>query len=136
MISTAQKQNHWMCKMRMKAVREIAEGLHRDHAARKGLGFGNRALEKGLQRLPSTAAQLGQKPAVTEEEATENLGNTHDEVPVRDGPKHVSAEPLPEFHYTFLMTGRTEVPSLAGKGQHMLFVLVTHTIRNGGYYLC
>ena len=120
----------------MKAVREIAEGLHRDHAARKGLGFGNRALEKGLQRLPSTAAQVGQKPAVTQEEATENLGNTHDEVPVRDGPKHVSAEPLPEFHYTFLMTGRTEVPSLAGKGQHMLFVLVTHTIRNGGYYLC
>ena len=35
-------------EVRMKAVREIAECLHGDHAARNGVGFGNRALEKGL----------------------------------------------------------------------------------------
>ena len=40
-------------QMRMKAVWKIAEGLHGDHAARDGVGFGNRALEKGLQGLPS-----------------------------------------------------------------------------------
>lgn len=62
--------------MRMKAIWEIAECLHRDHAARNGVGCGNRALEKSLQRLPSTAAQVGQKPAVTQGEATENLGNS------------------------------------------------------------
>lgn len=56
-------------------------------------------------------------PECTEEEATENLRNTHDEVPVRDTPKHVSAEPLAEFHNTFLMTGRKEVPPLAGENE-------------------
>ena len=38
-------------------------------------------------------------------------------MPVRDGPKQVSAEPLREFHDTSLMAGWAEIPSLAGEGQ-------------------
>ena len=49
-----------------------------------------------------------------EEEAAEDLRYTRCEVPVEDGPKHLSAEPLAEFHDTFLMTAWAEVPLLAG----------------------
>jgi hypothetical protein len=45
-------------------------------------------------------------------------------MPVGNLLDHFRAEPFPEFHYTLLMTGRTKMAALAGKGQEVLVVAV------------
>jgi len=42
----------------------------------------------------------------------EDFGYAKDEMAVRDGLEYFLAEPLPEFHHTFLMTRWAEMPSL------------------------
>jgi hypothetical protein len=67
-------------------------------------------LQEGFQTFPGAAAQLHQQLAIIEEEAAEDLGNGEDEMPVRDGPEHMTAEPLAELHGQFLSTAGPEFP--------------------------
>ena len=43
---------------------------------------------------------------------------------MRDRLEDFLTEPLPEFHHSFLMTGRAEVPSLTREGQEILVATV------------
>ena len=107
---------------------EIAECFHRDYAARNGVDCSNRGLAKGLERLPPLSGSGRSDASGHAGRSDGDLRNTHDEVPVRDGPKHVSAEPLAEFHDTLLMVGWAEVPSLAGECEDPSFPNRSHRI--------
>jgi len=50
-----------------------------------------------------------------QEEAAQDLGDREDEVPVRNGPEHMPAEPLAELHGPFLPTAGAEFPLFAGE---------------------
>lgn len=62
--------------------------------------------------------------SVIQKVPAENLWNTEDEMPVRDLLEDIHAEPLPEFHHAFLMTGWAEVAALAGKSQQVFMAAV------------
>jgi len=50
---------------------------------------------------------------------------TENEMAVRDSFEHFLTQPLPEFHYPFLMTRWTEVPPFTGKREQKLMTTVT-----------
>ena len=49
------------------------------------------------------------------------------EMAMRNGLEDFLAEPFPEFHHTFLMTGWTEIPSLTRKRQEIFMTTVITT---------
>jgi hypothetical protein len=73
-------------------------------------------LQEGFQAFPCATAQVSQQFAIMKEEAAEDLGDGEDEVPVGDGPEHMTAEPLAELHGPFLSTAWAEFSLLATEG--------------------
>ena len=94
----------------VKALRKITKGLCGNNSRGDRLGFRHRRLQEGLQTFPGAAAQLNQQLAIMQEETAEDLGDGEDEVPVRHGPEHMTAEPLAELHGPFLSTAWAEFP--------------------------
>jgi hypothetical protein len=93
----------------------IANRLHRDDGAGDGIIFRNRMLEKNLQGFPVAAAEGGKEFSIIQKVATKNLRNTEHEMPVVYLFEDVHADPLPKCHHTFLMAGRTKMPSFTRK---------------------
>jgi hypothetical protein len=71
-------------KMRIE-LQKIIERLDGDDCPGHGTAFRQGLLEKDLQRLPATAAHIGEEFAVIEEISAEDFGYTEDEMPVRNG---------------------------------------------------
>ena len=88
----------------------LGEGSHGNNSRGDRLGFRHRRLQEGLQTFPGAAAQLNQQLAIMQEEAAEDLGDRKNPMPVRDGPEHMTAEPLAELHGPFLSTAWAEFP--------------------------
>jgi hypothetical protein len=97
-------------QMGVKALRVVTKGLCGNNRGGDRLGFRHRRLQEGLQTFPGAAAQLNQQLAIMKEEAAEDLGDGEHEVPVGDGPEHMTAEPLAELHGPFLSTAGAEFP--------------------------
>jgi hypothetical protein len=97
---------------------EISKTLNSNDRAGDGIIFGNRLLEKDLQGFPGTAAEISKKLPIIEKVTTEDFREAKDKMPVGNLLEYIYAQPFPEFHYAFLMTGRTEMTALAGEAKH------------------
>ena len=103
---------------------EIAEGLDGDDRARDGIVIRDCSLDKDLQGFPRAAAEIGEEFPVVKEISAQDLWDAEDEMPVRHLFQDIAAEPLAEFHDTFLMAGGAKVTALAGKGQQIFMAAV------------
>ena len=81
----------------VKALRKITKGLCGNNRSGDGVGLGHRGLQEGFQAFPGATAKVSQQFAIMKEEAAEDLGDGEHEVPVGDGPEHMTAEPLAEL---------------------------------------
>ena len=90
-------------------TQEIPKGLNGYDGAGDWIFLRDDGLEKHFQRVPCASAQLREESSVIEEVSPEDLGYAENEMTVRYGLEDLFAEPFPEFHHPFLMTGGTEV---------------------------
>ena len=105
-------------------------GCGTDDCAGDGIIFGNRLLEKDLQRFPGAAAQIDKELSIIQEVTTKDLRDTEHEMPVMNIFEDIQTNPFSEFHHALLMAGRTKVPPFARKGQKVFMAAIQIPINN------
>jgi hypothetical protein len=104
--------------------KEIAEGLNSDDCAGDGIIFRNRILDKTLQRLPGATAKGGKEFSIVKKIPPENLRNAENKMPMCNLFEDFHAQPLSEFHHTFLMAGWAKMAAFAGECQQVFMAAV------------
>jgi hypothetical protein len=103
---------------------EVAKGLHSNDRAGEGFLFRHGLLHENFQRLPSAAAEGGNKFSVVKKISAKNLRNAENEMAVGYLFEGIHAEPFPEFHNPFLVTRRAEMSSFTRKRQQVFMAAV------------
>jgi hypothetical protein len=99
----------------MKSLWKVPKGLYRYNSSGQRLWVPHAGCVKGFQSLPSTTAEVRKQLSVIEKISPQNFWDTEHYMSVRNGLYHLPTKPLTEFHYSLLMAGWTEMPSLARK---------------------
>ena len=97
-------------KMRMPS-KEIAKRMYCHNGPRNGPLFRYGFPTKFFQGFPAATAEPRKQLSVVEKIAAQDFGDAKDEMPVWNSFQDFFAEPLAKLHYTFLVTGWTEMSS-------------------------
>ena len=89
--------------------KEIAKRMYGDNGPWNCFLLLDGFVEKFLQGLPGTTAEVGKELAVVEKITAQNFGYAEDEMTVWNGLEDFFTQPLAKFHDTLLVTRWTEM---------------------------